>query len=120
MGVLDTPALASMTGAAEVRFDLGAGPSIGTAGGGPASHELYIDIVGLDASGRERAQRTMVSDPNGQAHLTALGVMIGVERLLGLDGAPPPPAGLRFPETTLDPEQALARLQAFGVRVETL
>ena len=120
MGVLDTPALASMTGAADVRFDLGTGTSTGTAGGGAASHDLYIDIVGVDASGRERAQRTVVSDPNGQAHLTALGVMIGVERVLGLDGAPPPPAGLRFPETTLDPQQALARLQAFGVRIETL
>lgn len=120
MGVLDTPALAAMTAAADVRFDLGTGTSIGTAAGRGASHDLYIDIAGLDADGRERARRTVVSDPKGQAHLTALGVLIGAERLLGLDGAPPPAAGLRFPETTLDAHRAMTRLQAFGVRIETL
>ena len=44
MGVLDTPGLAAMTGARDVRFDLGAGQSLGSAAGGCASHDLYIDL----------------------------------------------------------------------------
>jgi hypothetical protein len=120
MGVLDTPGLAAMTGARDVRFDLGTGTSIGTARGEAASHDLYIDITGTTTAGETTTRRTVMSDPKGQAHLTAVGVLIGVERLLGLDGGPPPAAGLRFPETTLDPQRAVARLQAFGVWVETL
>lgn len=119
MGVLDVPALAAMTGAREVRFDLGTGTSGGTAAGGPASHDLYIELTGRDTAGTAMARRVIVSDPKGQAHLTALGVLIGAERLLGLDGAPPPAAGLVFPEGVLDPARVMARLQGFGVTVET-
>ena len=120
MGVLDVPALAAMTGANDVRFDLGTGESRGTVSGGPASHDLYIELAGRDAAGAAMARRVLVSDPQGQAHLTALGVLMGAERLLGLDGAPPPAAGLVFPEGVLDPARAMARLQGFGVTVETL
>jgi hypothetical protein len=120
MGVLDTPALAALTGARDVRFDLGTGESLGAAGGGKASHDLYIDLAGRDAAGAAMARRTLVTDPEGQAHLTALGVLIGAERILGLDGAPPPPAGLVFPEAVIDPAKAVARLRAYGVRIEAV
>lgn len=119
MGVLDTPGLAAMTGARDVRFDLGVGQSRGTINGGAASHDLYIDLTGRLPSGETASRRTVLTDPAGQAHLTALGVMVGVERLLGLDGSPPPPAGLVFPETTIDPQRALDRLRSFGVRIES-
>ena len=117
MGVLDTPALAAMTGARDVRFDLGSGESLGTTAGGAASHDLYIDISGSRA-GAPAHYRTLVTDPLGQAHLTALGVLIGAERLLGLDGNPPP-EGLVFPESAIDPDRAVTRLRAFGVRIES-
>jgi hypothetical protein len=117
MGVLDTPALAAVTGADHVRFDLGTGTSLGTAAGAGASHDLYIDLAGRDAAGAPLRSRTVLSDPAGQAHLTALGVLIGVERVLGLDGAPSPGPGLALPESTLDPSVATARLRAFGVRI---
>jgi hypothetical protein len=120
MGVLDTPGLATMTGAVDVRFDLGTGMSIGTAGGGAASHDLYIDITGTTESGETVMQRTLMSDPKGQAHLTALGVLIGAERVLGLDGHAPPAAGFRLPETTIDVDRAVERLRAFGVRIEAV
>jgi hypothetical protein len=119
MGVLDTPALAALTGARHVRFDLGSGESLGTASGQSASHDLYIDIWGRDADGTAIHRRTLISDPKGQAHLTALGVLIAAERLLGLDGDPPP-AGLVFPESAIDPDKAVARLRDFGVRIEPL
>lgn len=119
MGVLDTPALAAMTGAHDVRFDLGSGESLGTAAGRAASHDLFIDISGRAANGAPMHNRTLVTDPRGQAHLTALGVLIGAERALGLDGDPPP-QGLVFPESAIDADKAVARLRAFGVRIETL
>lgn len=120
MGVLDTPALAALTGAADVRFDLGTGESLGTAAGGKASHDLYIDLGGRDAAGSAITRRTLVTDSEGQAHLTAVGVLIGAERILGLDGAPPPPAGLVFPEAVIDPVRAVERLRTFGVRIEAV
>lgn len=118
MGVLDTPALAAATGATDVRFDLGTGTSRGTSAGGCASHDLYVDIAGRDIAGAHLRRSLVVSDPAGQAHLTALGVLIGVERVLGLDGAPAPAAGLVFPEGVIDPARAVERLRAFGVSVE--
>lgn len=119
MSALDVVGLAAVTGSGWVRFDLGVGDSAGTAAGGPASHEIFADVWGEDRNQRPRGIRTIVSDPKGQAHLTALGVLIGTERVLGLDGSAPPPAGLVFPETAIDPRQALARLRDFGVLVES-
>jgi uncharacterized protein YbjT (DUF2867 family) len=118
MSVLDLPALGAVTDARDIRFDLGTGESLGTLAGRPASHDLYIDLTGRLASGEMATRRMTVSDPKGQAHLTALGVLIAAERVLGLDGGPPPPGGLIFPETLLDPAAALARLASFGVRLE--
>ncbi|QIQ01921.1 hypothetical protein [Streptomyces liangshanensis] len=119
MGVLDVPAVAAVTGAPDVRFDIGLGASAGTLAGGPASHEIFADLRGVDDRGRPVARRTVVSDPLGQAHLTAVGAVIGVERILGLDGAPPMAAGVAFPESVIDPARALDRLRAFGVDVTT-
>jgi uncharacterized protein YbjT (DUF2867 family) len=118
LGVLDVPGLGAVTDAQDIRFDLGTGDSLGTLAGGAASHDMYIDLTGRLASGRTATRRTTVSDPKGQAHLTALGVLICAERVLGLDGAPPPPGGLAFPETLIHPAAAAARLASFGVRIE--
>ena len=117
MGVLDVPGLAIMTGAPNVRFDLGTGESRGTQAGQAASHELFIDITGQVGSGQVETRRTVVSDPHGQAHLTALGVLIGIERILGLDGGALAGPGLKLPESFIDACAALARLQAFGVTI---
>jgi hypothetical protein len=57
-----------------------------------------------------------VRDPHGQAHLTATGAVIALQRVLGLDGAPPP-SGIAFPEQTPVPEHALATLRGAGVEV---
>ncbi|MCP3136771.1 saccharopine dehydrogenase family protein [Pyxidicoccus xibeiensis] len=70
-----------------------------------------------DVEGARGRTRIEVVDPRGQAHLTAVGALLGVERLLGLDGAPPPPAGVWFPEHEPRAEHALAALRACGVEV---
>ncbi len=78
--------------------------------GGPA-------LVRIDLSGDERTATVQVHDPAGQSHLTAVGAVIAIERVLGLDGGPPEPAGPRFPEQAPDPEAAVATLARHGVEV---
>lgn len=119
MAVLDVPGIAAATGADNVRFDFAQGTSSGTRAGGPASHDLYIDIEGLLDSGTRARRRLLVIGPKGQAHLTALGVFLSVERILGLDGQPPAAGGLYSPETLVAPAAAMARAAEFGVRVIT-
>ena len=118
MAVLDLPSLAAMTQAPDIRFDLGLGESLGTQAGGAASHDIYIDMTGELLSGGGGTVRTTISDPRGQAHLTALGVLVVLERVLGLDGRPPAEGGLVGPETLVAGDQAVARLGAFGVRID--
>lgn len=117
MGVLDVPSLAIVTGAPNVRFDLGTGESRGTQAGLAASHDLFIDVTGQVENGPLGTRRTVVSDPRGQAHLTALGVLVGVERILGLDGGPLAGPGLKFPESFIDAVAAMGRFEAFGVEM---
>jgi len=119
MGVLDVPSLAATTGAANVRFDLAQGQSIGTRTGGRASHDLYIDMEGILATGEPGRRRMLVSDPNGQAHLTALGALVALERVLGLDGGMAAAGGVQFPESLLSAADVVSRLRRSGVLVAT-
>lgn len=116
IGVLDLPSVAAVTKAADIRFDLAIAESIGTAAGGPASHDLYIDLAGLGTDGRTLETRTILSDPRGQAHLTGLGAALVAERVLGLDGNPVPPGGLATPESLLDQNITMQNLAAAGVK----
>ncbi|MPZ58208.1 MAG: hypothetical protein GEU91_17285 [Rhizobiales bacterium] len=118
-GLLDVPSLAAITGAANVRLDMVQGDSLGTRGGNRASSDATIDIEGILVSGAPGRRRTVISDPNGLAHLTALGVLVATERVLGLDGQPPAAGGLHLPETLVPPDAAIARFAQFGVRIVT-
>jgi hypothetical protein len=115
--LLDAPSLAAVTGASNVRLDMAQGDSLGTLAGGRASSDVYIDIAGILKSGEAGKRRTVLSDPNGLAHLTALGVLVATERVLGLDGKTPAAGGLHLPETLVHPEAATARFKRFGVRI---
>jgi hypothetical protein len=79
-----------------------------------AAHEVVIDVVGADAGGGRIARRATVSDPLGQTHLTAAATVVQLERLLGLDGAPPP-VGLAYPDSAPQPDAAVATLCDLGV-----
>jgi saccharopine dehydrogenase-like protein len=116
-GLLDVPSLAALTGAADVRLDMVQGDSLGTRRGGRASSDAYIDIEGALTSGEQGRRRTIVSDPNGLAHLTALGVLVAAERVLGLDGKAPAAGGLYLPETLVSADAAIARFEQFGASI---
>ncbi|MEV0339271.1 saccharopine dehydrogenase [Nocardia sp. NPDC050713] len=82
------------------------------AGGEGGIARLRVDVThgGL-------ARSAVVTDPAGQAHLTAVGALLGLQRVLGLDGAPVS-AGVTFPEQTPLPAEIPAMLAAHGVAVE--
>lgn len=116
MGTLDVPSLAAISDSPNVRFDISIGKSIGMNKGEKASHDLYIDIEGTLLSGEHGKIRTIVSDPEGQSHLTALGVLLATEAVLGLEGYHAvEKGGLYLPETIISTPIAFARLKEFGV-----
>ncbi|MGW7437010.1 saccharopine dehydrogenase [Streptomyces sp. NPDC054849] len=71
----------------------------------------------IDVSHRGRSRTATVTDPRGQSHLTAVGALLGLHRVLGTDGAPSP-AGVVFPEQHPDPVRAMGELAAYGIRVD--
>ncbi|MFE6779232.1 saccharopine dehydrogenase [Streptomyces sp. NPDC057702] len=113
IAILDVPSLALATGAPDVRFAFAVGTSTGRRRGGPASLEVRIDIEGADPAGAPATTSHFLVHPAGQRPLTALGIALGVERLLALRGAPVAP-GLHTPEALVDPAYAVERMLAGG------
>ena len=116
----DVVGLATATGAPNVRFDLAVGMSSSRRRGEPMSTEIVIELAGEDHAGRPLRARYAVVHPEGQMPLTGLGVAMVLERLVGLDGNSPTPAGLYFPYQLLDSTAYLARLEQIGGMVLTL
>ncbi len=81
------------------------------------AHKIVIKASGADAHGTLKTVVATIDDPQGQTHLTALGAVIQFERVLGLDGAPPLPAQVNFPESAPQIELALTLLREHGVTV---
>jgi hypothetical protein len=69
--------------------------------------------IRVDVQGRKGARTAVISDPAGQAHLTALGGFLGLRDVLHQDARP----GLSFPETTPRLAEALAELELRGVTI---
>ena len=105
---------------------LGLWPLIAKLGGQPgqisgkgAAHELMIEVAGTLKNGTAQTKRLTVLDPKGQAHLTALGALNGIEAMLGL-GREALRAGVAVPETAPDAARLLMLLNAEGVKVEIM
>jgi hypothetical protein len=96
-----------------VSFDFAVGESAGRRRGEGASLEVRIDLDGTDAAGTPLSRSHYLVHPQGQRPLTALGIALGVERLLGLRGEPVPP-GIHTPEAILDPAYVIERLAEIG------
>lgn len=111
--ILDVTSLALATGAADVRFDMGVGESAGRRTGGQASVEVRIDLEGTDRAGNAHTTTRYLTHSAGQRPLTALGITLGVESLLGLTSTPAAP-GLHTPESLIDPSYAVERLLELG------
>ncbi|WP_067462684.1 saccharopine dehydrogenase [Nocardia amamiensis] len=119
IAILDVPSLALATGAQNVRFDFAVGESPGRRRGEPASMEVRIDLDGVGPAGAPLRTSRYLIHPAGQRPLTALGVALGVERLLGLRGEAVPP-GIHTPEALLDPAYAVERMVEIGTILQVV
>lgn len=117
MSVLDTISLAALTEARSVRLDFGVSPTTIGADGESHLHEMIIEISGVTTKGRAESLRIDINTPQGVTGLTALGVVLSIERLLGLVGGTAVAPGLYFPEKVIAPAHAVARLLEFGGQV---
>ncbi len=114
---LDIISLAAATDATSIRLDLALGESASRRRGEPFSTEIIIDMVGKLKDGTTGHVRHEIVHPEGQAPLTALGVAVGIERLLGLAGGAPVSPGLYLPEVLIDPGYMVRRLEEFGTHI---
>ncbi len=74
-------------------------------------------LVHIEGSRGEASRSVTLVDARGQAHMTAAGATLALERALGLDGDAPP-RGVAFPEQHPSPERALEALRSLGVALE--
>lgn len=111
---IDVVGLSAAMGAPDVQFNIATGVSSSRRRGEAKSTEILIDLAGEGRQGRPLRTRHAVFHPGGAAPLTALGVSMILERLLGLDGGTPIRPGLYFPFQVLDHPAYLSRLQAEG------
>lgn len=116
LSTLDVPSIAAFTNAANIRFDFATGESLGSSRGLEASHDLYIDIEGMLLSEKKTKLRTIVSGRKGNSQLTAVGVFLIVEKILGLNGKNATTAGgLYLPETIVPVTDLMNRLKEFNI-----
>ena len=80
-------------------------------------HEVQVEISGQSATGCPQLAVITLSDPQGQAHLTASGAVDQIERCLGLNGRARPPAGVSFPEHAIDAAVGVESLRQMGVSI---
>lgn len=113
--LMDVASLAAETDARSIRVDLALRqrPAERVA---ELSNEVIIEVAGEQADGSAVRRRLELVHDDTYSALSAFGVAIALERLLGLVGGPPVAGGLHQPERLLDPSHVMARLQAFGVR----
>jgi saccharopine dehydrogenase-like NADP-dependent oxidoreductase len=81
--------------------------------GGP--HEVLVTVKGKSTDGSAQTVRASLLDDEGQAHLTALGGVIQVERALNIGGNSEISPRITFPERHEDVDLALATLREHGV-----
>lgn len=111
---IDVAGLAAATDAANVQFNLASGVSSSRRAGRPMSTEILIEMAGDGRDGQALHTRHALVHPAGAAALTGLSVAMLLERLIGLDGAPPTAPGLYFPYQLLDAAGYLQRLGEEG------
>ncbi|KQW93629.1 saccharopine dehydrogenase [Massilia sp. Root418] len=113
----DIVGLAAATKAHSIQLDLATGVSASRRRGGPFSTEIIVELGGIRQDGSSATVRHEIVHPQGQAPLTALGVALGLERLLGLAGGAPVQPGLYLPEVLIAPSYAVHRMEEDGARI---
>jgi hypothetical protein len=112
----DVVGLAAAIDARSLRFDYVIGDTASRGHGEGPSAEFIIELEGERHDGSRARVRHELIHPEGQVPLTALGVALLLERLVGLTGPGPMPPGLYFPEHVLAAGPALEQMQRFGLQ----
>lgn len=112
----DIVSLHAATGADDVRFDLAIDISSSRLRGSDTATEHILEIEGK-VGGSPRWRRSTIEFTKGQAALTGLSVVLSLSTVLGLEGRPPAPAGLYFPELLMDTDWFLDELIQAGATV---
>jgi hypothetical protein len=115
--LLDVVSLAAATEARTIRLDFALRPAASLRGKGP-SHEVIIELTGEREDGTKASVRHELIDGDVHSGMSARGVALAVERLLGLAGGPPVAPGLYHPESLLDPAYVVERMKEFGTRIQ--
>lgn len=116
--LLDVASLAAVTDARSLRVDFAARAE-GEHRPGGRSTEAIIELQGERADGSAGRSRHELVDRNVYSAISGYGAAIATERLLGLDGQAPPAPGLYQPESLIDPDEAMRKLQSLGVEVRS-
>ena len=116
VGLQDVLSLASAP-ARSIRIDFAEAVTATSKRGEAPSHEVIIEIVGVRNDGASGRFRYELVDPEGYAAMSARGIAIMVERLLGLAGGSAPGPGLYLPEVIVQPSHLVARLRLFGLDI---
>lgn len=114
---LDVVSLAAATDAHSIRLDMALGESASRRRGEAFSTEIAIELEGELHDGSRARTRHELVHPQGQAPMTAIGIALGVERLLGLAGGAAVAPGLYTPDLLIDPAYQLQRLRESGVQI---
>ncbi len=117
-GNLDILSLSAATNAPEVAFQLAVGETSSRRRGDRYSHEILIEITGLSLDGQMTHARRFVIHPDGQAPMTALGVSLAIEAMLGLETGKKLAPGLYLPHAVVDPAQAVEALRDIGAVID--
>lgn len=115
--LLDVVSLGAETNARTVRLDFAVREAASRPSGQGVSHEVIIEITGEREDGTTGRVRHEIVDADVHSGLSARGVALAVERLLGLAGGPPVTPGLYHPERLLKPAYVVERLKEFGTRI---
>lgn len=117
-GNLDVLSLSAVTNAPDVAFQFAVGETSSRRRGEKFSHEILIAIVGLSRDEHITHVRRSVVHPDGQAPMTALGVSLAIEGMLGLESGKKLAPGLYLPHAVVKPARAVEALREIGATIE--
>lgn len=83
-----------------------------------AAHELVVDVQGITDEGEQKNIRAEVVDPLGQTHLTAVGAVIQLQRLIDTNYSKGLYPGINLPEQISEESWWLEYLNEQSVKLE--